>query len=176
MQLGSCHFLACLKYLSEIAWPRDQPQILILRYDYIRHMIPTSDITTPPNLSYWPATLKYFELLKYAVLSPSSVTKHIFPVPGIYFQTSKKSLTQVWRLSSIETSFDPAPCSLVRWFSFMLLRACGIHLQHSTYYTAQWLFVCVYKQGPVSFIYSSHSSSAQYLIYSKWSVHVYNLS
>lgn len=109
-------------------------------------MIPTSDITTPPNVSYRPATLKYFELLKYSVLYPSSVTKHIIHVPGIYFQTSKKSLTQVWKLSSIETSFDTAPCSLVRWF-FMLLRACGIHLQHSTYYTAQWLFVCVRLQA-----------------------------
>lgn len=70
-------------------------------------MIAISDITTTPSLSYQPVILKYFEPLIYAMLSPSSVTNHVFPVPGIYFQT-KKSLTQVSKLSSIETSFDHA--------------------------------------------------------------------
>lgn len=103
-------------------------------------MITISDITTAPSLSYRPVILKYFEPLIYAMLSPSSVTNHVFPVPGIYFQT-KKSLTQVSKLSSTETSFDHA-LLLFSWIFLLYAHteACAVYLHQSTYYTAQWLF------------------------------------
>jgi hypothetical protein len=52
-------------------------------------MISTSDITTPPNLSYLPATLKYSQFLNYVVLASSSEISNLFFAPGTYIQTTK---------------------------------------------------------------------------------------
>lgn len=88
------------------------------------------------------------------------VTNHVFPVPGIYFQT-KKSLTQVSKLSSIETSFDHAPLLFSSYRSSYRSMCClspSEHLLHCT--VVIWLYAGTSSHSSIHLIHPQHR--AQY--------------